>query len=114
MERLCDKLGPLCLTCIEETSALPLTLGTALLSNTEYYVFVRDKFGETYVTEIETDGDSNIIITESNFPGLFSPYAGVFTIWISANIGGSPRAEIINPEDEDNEYFCVTYTNICD
>jgi len=114
MERLCEKLGPLCLTCIRENSALPVTLGTALLADTEYYVFVRDKFGETYVAEITTDEDGNIVITENDFPGLFSQYAGVFTIWVSANISGTPRVEIINPDDEDNDYFCVTYTNICD
>ena len=114
MERLCDKLGPLCLTCIESSSALPLVLGTALLPDTLYYVFVRDKFGETYVAEITTGMDSSITITGNDFPNLFSPYAGVFTIWISSNISGSPRAEIVNEDDPDGSYYCVTYTNICD
>lgn len=114
MERLCDKLGPLCLTCIERVSALPFTVGTALLSDTQYYVFVRDKFGETYVTEITTGEDGSITITENDFPNLFSPYSGVFTIFVSSNISGSPRAELINDEDPDGSYYCITYTNICD
>lgn len=114
MERLCDKQAPLCFTCLTKESGLPLVVATSLLPDTAYYVFVRDKFGETYVTEITTEADSTIIINESNFPNLFAPYAGSFTIYISSDFSGSPRAQIIDPDNPDETYYCITYTNICE
>lgn len=109
MEKLCNPIEPLCYTCTEVDSALPISVSTILTPSTTYYVFVNDKFAETYMAEIQTTITGELIIDESDFPNLFNPHSGFFTIWIADNESGTPRIEL-----DDNNINCVTYHNICE
>jgi len=61
------------------------------------------------MAEITTTVGGELSITDTDFPNLFNPHSGFFTIWVSANASGSPRLDI-----DDNNHNCITYQNICD
>lgn len=80
---------------------------------TEYFVFVKDKFGDVYFNTITTTNTGQLSFTDLLFENLFNPVAGVFQIWVSADVSGTPKLVIYTDED-DVDFSCIVYKNICD
>lgn len=115
MEKLCYYTESSdCSTCLELVSSLPFVVDSDLTPLTEYFVFVKDKFGDVYFTTITSSITGTLSFTDLLFLNLFNPASGVFNIWLSSDASGSPKIIIYSDEETNIDYNCIVYKNICD
>ena len=74
---------------------------------TVYYIWIEDKFGNFYLQQVTTDGSGSFEIDFTVFPeGLFTQYAGYFTLTVSASSAFSTDETLtINGTD----YNCIVF-----
>lgn len=66
-------------------------------------LFFRDKFGIVYATELTADANGALDVNPAAFPpALFSPFAGVFEVWLT--YPDAPTDERLYFEDENAFY----------
>lgn len=69
-----------------ETCTANTSISAGLDINTVYYLWVEDKFSNFYLQQVTTNGAGNFQIDFSAFPdGLFTEYAGYFTLTVSTS-----------------------------
>jgi hypothetical protein len=85
-----------------------LFLDVSLNPSTTYYIWLKDKFNNFYITPVESDTNGDLHVPIADFPeGMLIENTGTFTLYISTSTAVNTKEEFTI---SDTDYDCIVFS----